>query len=92
MYPAVKSNAVSEAVARAQVGEAVDRVLALDCSPTDRVIDASYELIELSASVDCEIDGDEAVLTVYYLVNADDYNNTEDMRDLDYSDRTFIIN
>ena len=91
MYPAVKSNAVSEAVARAQVGsEAVDRVLALNCSPTDRVIDASYELIELSASVDCEIDGDEAVLTVYYLVNADDYNNTEDMRDL-YSDRTFTI-
>ena len=89
MYSAVKSNAVSEAAARAQVGKAVDRVLALNCEPTNRVFGDSYELIEFSASVDCEIDGDEVVLTVYYFVNADDYNGG--MGNFNYSDCMFTI-
>ena len=72
MYSAVKSNAVSEAAARTQVGEAVNRVLTLNCEPTNKVIE------------------DKTVLTtVYYLVNAGDYN--EDIGDFNYSDCRFMI-
>ena len=93
MYPATKSNAITEDEARAIVGDkAVDEVLGLNCEFTGRVIDECYEVQEMSASVPCiDADGEDRILTVLYLVNSEDAMAEEDLGNLDYSDYTFTI-
>lgn len=92
MYPAIKTDAISEAEARRLCGDdAVDQVLALNCDYTNRVIDDVYEMTEFSASVDCQIDGEDAVLTVLYLEDTDTVAETEDLGNLSWDDYTFTI-
>jgi len=93
MYPAIKSNAINETEARKIVGDAnVDAVLALNCEPTSRVIDDVYEVVEMSASINCQDqEGNDVTLVVLYLVDADGFSETEDLGNLDYSRYTFEI-
>ena len=87
MYPAVKSNAVTEEKAIEICGkELVEKVKSLSCDFTNRLIDDCYEVVEMSASVDYE-DGE---LTILYLIPKDDTDD-EDMGNWDYSNYSFVI-
>ena len=92
MYSAIKSNAINEDNARRIAGdEAVDKVLSLNCDFTGRIIDDCFDVYEMSASVEfMDKDGD-GILTVLYLVDKDETDNTDDLGSLDYSDYTFTI-
>ena len=66
MYPARKSNAISEEEAIKICGkELVERVKSINCEFTNRVIDECEEVTEMSASVDF----DDGSLTILYLKN-----------------------
>lgn len=94
MYAAVKSNAINEAEAVAKVGqEAVDKVKALNCDFTGRLIDDVYEQTEMSASINCKnIDGEDVILQINYLLdNADIADTGDDMGNCNYDNYTFEI-
>ena len=93
MYPAIKSNAISEDQARALVGDInVDAVMAINCDFTDRCISESEEVDEMSASIDCrDTAGDDCILTVLYLVDQQAAHDCDDLGNLDYSHYTFTV-
>ena len=75
MYPAIKSNAISEEEAIKICGkELVERVKSINCDFTNRVIDECEEVTEMSASIDF---GDGS-LTILYLISNDDIDQNED--------------
>lgn len=89
MYPAIKSNAISEEEAIKICGkELVERVKSINCDFTNRVIDECEEVTEMSASIDF---GDGS-LTILYLISNEDVQEFEDMGEYDYSNYTFVIN
>lgn len=92
-YPAIKASAMSETEARQNVGDVlVDKVLDQNCEPTSRVIDDCYSVIEMSASVDfVNSNGDEQTLTVLYMIDKSSFEDCDDLGDLSYDDRTFVI-
>ena len=88
MYPARKSNAMSEEEAIKICGkELVERVKSINCEFTNRVIDECEEVTEMSASVDF----DDGSLTILYLISSDDIDQHEDAGEYDYSNYTFVI-
>lgn len=88
MYPARKSNAMSEEEAiKICSKELVERVKSINCEFTNRVIDECEEVTEMSASVDF---GDGS-LTILYLISSDDIDQHEDAGEYDYSNYTFVI-
>ena len=93
MYTAIKSDAINETEARRIAGnKAVDEVLSKNCDFTSRVIDDCYGVAEMSASVNfVDVDGNESILTVLYLIDSQTAQETDDLGNLDYSDYTFTI-
>lgn len=91
MYPAIKSNAITEEQAIAICGkEIVEKVKSENCEFTNRVIDECYDVVEMSASLDF---GDAQELTILYLIPSDQvYDPDLEMDQYDYSDYTFTIN
>ena len=88
MYPARKSNAISEEEAIKICGkELVERVKSINCEFTNRVIDECEEVTEMSASVDF----DDGSLTILYLISSDDIDQHEDAGEYDYSNDSFVI-
>ena len=88
MYPARKSNAISEEEAIKICGkELVERVKSINCEFTNRVIDECEEVTEMSASVDF----DDGSLTILYLISNDDIDEHEDAGEYDYNNYTFVI-
>ena len=95
MYPAIKSNAMTEDRARAIFGNlAVDTVLSLNCDFTGRVIDDCFNVYEFSASCNIEKirlpENEEERLTVLYLESIDDVDNCNDLGDLKWDCYTFV--
>lgn len=91
MYTDIKSNALSEKEAIKIVGEEnVEEVKSLNCDFTGRVIDDVFNVVELSSSIKCkDLEGDDCILTILYLVSKDEED--EDMGNWDYSNYTFEI-
>ena len=95
MYPSIKSSSIKEEQAIKIVGEeAVEKLKSINCDFTGRLIDDCYNVVEMSASIDCKHeDGNDCLLTILYLINKDDLDNCgDDLGNLDYSDYTFEIN
>lgn len=90
MYPAIKSNAISEEQAIILCGkEAVEKVKSINCEFTSRVLDECEEVTEMSASIGLE-DGRE--LTILYLIDNNELNDCEDLGNLSYDNYTFTVN
>jgi hypothetical protein len=92
MNNATKSNAITEAAARAIVGnEIIDSVLAESCEFTNRLIDDCFGVVEMSASAKIDHPDYDRV-TVLYLVDKAELDECEGELDrLDYSDYTFVL-
>lgn len=93
-YPAVKSGTLTEKQALEIVDQDnIDRVKDRNCDYTNRLIDDVYDVVEFSASIECEDKkGNEAILVILYLVGKDDLEkNCEDLGGCNWNNYTFEI-
>jgi len=93
MYPAIKTDAISESKAIEIVGkDNVEAVKGVNCYFSGRLIDDIYNVDEMSASIDCQdVNGDDVTLCINYLIDKDSLNDCDDLGTLDYSSYTFDI-
>ena len=93
MYLAVKPDAMTQYEVEKIIKEDdIERLLAKSCDFTNRVIDPVFGFTEMAASIPViGKDGEDYILTVNYLVDSEECEETEDLGDLDYSNYTFEI-
>lgn len=94
MYNAIPANAKTEEQAEEIVGsENMEKIMKENCDFSGRVIDDCYECAEMTASINCtDVDGNDCILTVHYLISNDDTEEYEDAGNYDYSEYYFTIN